>query len=275
MMDGSAIILRPEHRDQLFEAIPFQSPMPARDNLVFSMSFFNAMRVCEIAEIPIDRMLGPRGEILGFIRIIPETTKRDGRTIPMHPRVRQALEEFLDAYPDAEWVAISPRDPRPEALPMTAAALGRAMERLYRNCGFGGCRSHTGRATCITEMASMANMYGCNLAEVQRFAGHKRLETTANYLGATGNITSLVDALGNHRNQQRRTHIAQENSGPIYWTPESVGSTARRAGRPDAAGQPRADSDGRRDAERLAAREAHRARSRRKLRQNRPFRRDR
>src|SRR4051812_15776646 len=64
VMKGSAIILRPEHRDQLFEAIPFQSTMPARDNLVFSMSFFNGMRVCEIAEMPIDRMLGPRGEIL-------------------------------------------------------------------------------------------------------------------------------------------------------------------------------------------------------------------
>jgi integrase len=272
---GSAIVLRPEHRDQFFEAIPFQSPMPARDNLVMSMSFFEAMRVCEIAEIEIDKMLGPRGEIFGFIRIEPETTKRDGRTIPMHPRVRQALVEFLDAYPEAEWVAISPRDLRPNARPMTAAALGRAMERLYRNCGFGGCCSHTGRATCITEMASMANMYGCNLAEVQRFAGHKRLETTANYLGATGNITSLVDALGNHHHQKGRNDIAKENSGPIYWTPESLGGAARRPSRPDVTSQPCADGDGRRDAERLAARDAHRARSRRKLRQNRPFRRDR
>jgi integrase len=274
-MKGSAIILRSEHRDQFFEAIPFQSTMPARDNLVFSMSFFNGMRVCEIAEMPIDRMLGPRGEILGFIRIVPETTKRDGRTIPMHPRVGHALVEFLDVYPDAEWVAISPRDPPPSGNPMTAGTLGRAMERLYKSCGFGGCRSHTGRATCITEMASMANLYGCNLAEVQRFAGHKRLETTANYLGATGNITSLVDALGNHHKQERRGSNANTKTSPIYWTPESVRSAARRTGGPDAAGQSSADGDGRRDAERLAARQAHRGRSQRKLRQNRPFRRDR
>jgi integrase/recombinase XerD len=269
-MKGSAIILRPEHRDELFETIPFESSMPARDMLVFSLSHFEALRVCEIAKLEIGKLLGPRGEILDFIRVEPHTSKRDGRTIKMHPRVRQALEDFLDVYPDADWVAISPRG----GPPLTAAALGRAMERLYRDCGFGGCRSHTGRATCLSEMARLANLYGCNLAEVQRFAGHKRLETTANYLGATGNLAGLVDAIGTN-NHERRDSSADKKSTPTYWTPASRRRFARRASGPHAAGQSRPDSDGRSDEERLAAREQRDRKSRRKLRQHRPFRRDR
>src|SRR5689334_17140124 len=97
---SSAIILRPEHRDELLETIPFVSPMPARDNLIFRLSHFNALRVCEISQLAVDAMLGPRGEILDVIRIAPHMTKGGrGRTIPAHPEVRQAFLEFLDVYP--------------------------------------------------------------------------------------------------------------------------------------------------------------------------------
>lgn len=277
MPKGSAIILKPEHRDEFFEILPYVSRMPARDNLVFRCSFFGAMRVCEIADLDVDSTLGPRGEILDCIRIKPGSTKgSEGRTIKMHRLIREALEDLLDVYPDATCVAISPRDGRQ----MKAGTLGRAMERLYRDAGFAGCRSHTGRASCITEMATLANLHGSHLGEVQRFAGHKQLETTAGYLGATGSIGDLVDALGSNTNTNtnrggRRNKHEKARPAPTYWEPSLQRSPAGRQGRSAIAREPRSDGHGGRDAERLASRDAAKRRSRRKLRQNRPARRDR
>lgn len=270
MASKSAVILRPEHRDEFFEILPFSSRMPARDKLVFALSFFQVMRVCEIAQAMIDDILGPRGEILDVIRIAPYMTKGSrGRTIPMHPFVRECFIEFLDVYPGAEWVAISPRDGR-QMYPHT---LGKAMERCFKDAGFPGCRSHTGRATGITEMATQANLHGCNLSEVQHFAGHKRLETTASYLGPTGNLADLVRAMGSSNRQQGNPTNAAQESGPTYWSPGARvrrDNGPRRAHRLAIAGQPGADGHGRRDEERLVRRSELKRRSRRKLRQTRP-----
>jgi integrase/recombinase XerD len=245
--------------------------MPARDYLIFTLSFLGALRVCEIAQLAVDAMLGPRGEILDCIRIAPHMTKgSEGRSIPMHPLIREALADFLDVYPNAQWVAISPRDGRQ----MRAATLARAMERVFRDCGFPGCRSHSGRATCITELARNANRLGCTLKDVQEFAGHKRLETTASYLGPTDSLADLVAGLGNNSNKRRISYGATRRE-IHYWAPRAgvrSDQRSRRSGRPGAAGQPRRDGDHRRDEERYAERLQSSGRARRKLRQNRPFR---
>lgn len=271
----AAIVITPEHRDELLETVPHVSRMPARDVLVFEVSFYGALRVCEIAQLAIDAMLGPRGEILDVIRIAPWTTKRNrGRTIPMHPRIKAALADFLDVYPHAEWVAMSPRDGRM----MTPAALGKAMERIYERAGFPGCRSHTGRATCLTEMAKIANLEGCTLEDIQQFAGHKRLETTGKYLGLTGNLSRLVNAIGSHSNKERRMSNGTFEQGNRYWANSPglrLGHHGRRPRRPGLASEPGGHGNGRRDAERLARRLEHGQASRRKLRKPHPVRRDR
>jgi integrase/recombinase XerD len=244
----SAIILRPEHRDELFEVIPEVSTMPVKDMLIFTLSFFQALRVCEIAQLTVDAMLGPRGDILDHLHIAPHMTKGSrGRVIPLHPITKERLADFLDVY-DVPWIAISPRD----GGQMRADALARSIERTYDRAGLPGCRSHTGRATCITEMARRANLEGCTLQEVQYFAGHKRLETTASYLGPTGCLANLVASMGSDHSTGRRMKD-EEQQGPIYWRKPNrvrrdgdvrgtfVGTSSLLDG----------DRHGRRDAERL------------------------
>jgi hypothetical protein len=201
MTTGSAIALDPEETRELLETIPFVSSMPARDNLMVKLSFRAGQRRCEIAQTRIDALLGPRGEISDHIRIAPRMTKGSkGRVIRMHPEIRDAVIEFMNVYPDAEWIAIAPHTGRQ----MTAAAVGTALERLYRDAGFGGCTSHTGRATCLTELARYANLHGGSLRDVQLFAGHKRLETIMSYLGASEAQSDMVLALGSRSNREGR-----------------------------------------------------------------------
>lgn len=198
---GSAVILDPQEVREVFELIDEVSRMPARDNLLWRLSFRGALRVAEMAQLTVDAMLGSRGEILDQIRIAPHMTKGSrGRVIPMHPEIREAFEEFMDVYPDAEWVAISPRD----GAQMRPATLAAHFDRMFDAIGQDGCTSHTGRATCITEMARFANLHGGSLRDVQHFAGHKHLETTARYLGISGALPDLVRALGTTSNKEGR-----------------------------------------------------------------------
>jgi integrase/recombinase XerD len=268
---ASAINLTPEQRDELFETIPFISWMPSRDVLIFALSHFQGLRACEIAQLRIDSMLGPRGEILDLIRIAPHMTKKSGaRVLPLHPFVRDALADFLDAYPDAEWVAISPRHGRQ----MKAPTLRRAMQRIYERAGFGPCRSHCGRATCITEMANTANLNGANIGDVQFFAGHKRLETTASYISPTGRLGDLVRSLGGYKNGRTTNGRSGFQDARRTASYRAQALRVERQGGSGASGKPHLHRDGRRDEERLASRmELHR-RARRKLRQTRPQRRD-
>jgi hypothetical protein len=123
-----------------------------------------------------------------------------GRVIPMSPEIRECIEEFIDVYPWADWFAISPRDGRQ----MRPATLAAHFDRLYKQIGFVGCTSHTGRASCITELAQNCTRHGGSLRDVQYFAGHKSLETTARYIGLSDAQPAMVRNLGGQFNKERR-----------------------------------------------------------------------
>jgi integrase len=267
-------MLTQEQVQLLLQLIPTISTVPARDMLIFTLSLFAAMRPCEIAHLFIDQMLGPSGEILDYIRILPGSSKGDeGRTLDMHPLIRAALEEFMDVYPGVEWVAFSPQKGRKQLNPGT---LGLAMKRVYEKAGLLGCTGHSGRATATTELASFANLHGGSLRDVQEFVGHKHLETTAGYLRKSGAIRDMVWALGTGHNKKARLNHGTRKQATRYRARQSP--SVRRDD--DAtwggllpAGQPHADRDGRRNAER-AANWAELNRPKRKPRQHRPPARD-
>ena len=209
MYRGGAVVLPPGQRLECGELVEEFSRDPVVDNLTWALSHYGALRVSEIAHLRLDSIYDPVGNVRNHIRIAPHTTKGSrGRTIPMAPMIKRRFLEFLDVYPDAEWVARSPRNGRQ----MNPAALQARMDRRYRDIGFVGCSSHTGRATCITELARMANYYRGTLRDVQIFAGHKRLETTASYLAADGAIVDMVSAYGANHQRGRRNHYYEEYS---------------------------------------------------------------
>jgi len=52
----------------------------------------------------------------------------------------------------------------------------------YKDLGFVGCSSHSGRRTFITNLAKKLSVVGGTLRDVQSLAGHSNLQTTQRYI---------------------------------------------------------------------------------------------
>ena len=66
----------------------------------------------------------------------------------------------------------------------------------YKDLGFDGCSSHSGRRTFITKGAKKITSVGGSLRDVQYLAGHTSLATTQRYIdGDTAAQRKLIDLM--------------------------------------------------------------------------------
>jgi integrase/recombinase XerD len=117
--------------------------------------------------------------------------KRGGREIPMAKDLRQALVElpaFRSGAPE-DRIIFSER-----AIGILPKAL--AIWTLYRDLGFKGASSHSGRSTFITKAAKRCIEGGGSLRDVQQLAGHSSLATTQRYIeGSSDAKRRIVDLI--------------------------------------------------------------------------------
>ncbi|HEY1862340.1 MAG TPA: site-specific integrase, partial [Roseiarcus sp.] len=117
--------------------------------------------------------------------------KQGGRRIPMHCDLRRALQRLLRTEEPLGPVIRSARGrhSRPTSVVNWFAA-------LFRELGFAGCSSHSGRRTFITTAARNIHRSGCSLRDVQLLAGHRSIETTERYIdGDTRGQRRLIQLL--------------------------------------------------------------------------------
>jgi integrase/recombinase XerD len=119
--------------------------------------------------------------------------KRGGREIPMANDLRQALVElqaFKPAAPE-DRIIFSERD-----IGISPKALAIWFLTLYRDLGFKGASSHSGRRTFITKAAKRCIEGGGSLRDVQQLAGHSSLATTQRYIeGSSDAKRRIVDLI--------------------------------------------------------------------------------
>jgi integrase len=167
---------------------------PERDRCIVLLSFKAGLRAKEIAGLRWTMILDVAGELTDEIALTDGASKgkNGGRTIPMHPELREALSALMAAHPDKV---------RPE-LPViysergrgfSAASMWRWWLEVYRHLGMKGASSHSGRRTFVTNAARKATEAGCSLREVQQLAGHASLSTTQRYIeGSTEGKRKLI-----------------------------------------------------------------------------------
>jgi integrase len=169
-----------------------QSPLRARDRAMILLSVKAGLRACEIAQLDWSMVLDARGKVADILAIHDAIAKkRGGRRIPMHPDLRRALQGLLRISEPSGPVIRSARGSylRPTSVVNWFAA-------LFRELGFKGCSSHSGRRTFITGAARNIHRSGCSLRDVQLLAGHRSIETTERYIdGDTRGQRRLVGLL--------------------------------------------------------------------------------
>ncbi len=123
------------------------------------------------------------------------------REIPIAPALKIALEQLLALYPDDVYVIyplVGPRhfrdgsENRTEHGGCDPNTLVQYFRRLYAAKGYIGATSHSGRRSFITKAAREASNHGSSLVDVQHLSGHRKIETTANYVELSKRHIDLV-----------------------------------------------------------------------------------
>ena len=148
----------------------------ARNTLMFLLSVDAGLRAKEIALLEWTMVLGSDGEIAEAIRLEDRASKgKSGGVVFMSGRVQDALRALGGARKGV--VLLSTRGDG-----MSAQVVVNWFWTLYRDLGFNGASSHSGRRTAITRWARKISSVGGSMRDVQALARHSSLAMTQRYI---------------------------------------------------------------------------------------------
>jgi len=191
MPGRQAKVIRPAQLRVLLRHVRHHSD-PVRSRAIVLLSLKAGLRAAEIAKRQWPMVLDASGKVASSIEIDDRIAKKgSGRRVPMHPELRNALTALLRHTGATGPIVRSNRGDgmRPNSIVNWFIA-------LYRELGFDGCSSHSGRRTFITQAARLTHKAGGSLRDVQLLAGHRSIETTQRYIdGDTDAQRKLVALL--------------------------------------------------------------------------------
>ena len=151
---------------------------PRRNKVMFLLSVDAALRACEIASVEWSMVCDADGELTDEIRLQDKSSKgRSGGVVYMSARLQDALAE-LKQQSDASGTIIKAKSGKP----FSAASMTNWFWLLYRDLGFEGCSSHSGRRTAITKWARTISQHNGSMRDVQALARHSSLQMTQRYV---------------------------------------------------------------------------------------------
>jgi integrase len=164
---------------------------PVRSRVIVLLSLKAGLRAAEIAKLEWPMVLDATGKVSTSIEIDDRIAKKgSGRRIPMHPMLRSALCELRARSYGWGPIIVSQRGQA-----MRPNSIVNWFVTLYREVGFDGCSSHSGRRTFITQAARLTHRAGGSLRDVQLLAGHRSIDTTQGYIDGDSHAQRKLIAL--------------------------------------------------------------------------------
>ena len=158
---------------------------PDRNRAIFLLSVKAGLRAKEIASLKWEMVTDAEGKLSDSIRLTDTASKgRSGRVIPLNKDLKLILSTLLEARLTGRrspYVITSERSPQTSSYAIVNKFAG-----WYRELGFTGASSHSGRRTFITNAARRISTVGGSLRDVQILAGHSALSTTQRYIDSDG-----------------------------------------------------------------------------------------
>lgn len=155
---------------------------PVRNRVIFLLSLKAGLRSKEIASLKWEMVTDAEGRLTDVISLTDVASKgRGGRSIPLNKDLRAALAalkaETNKSKRPSPFVITSERGEK-----TSSYAVVNMFAAWYRDLGFSGASSHSGRRTFITNPARRISTVGGSLRDVQMLAGHSALTTTQRYI---------------------------------------------------------------------------------------------
>ena len=156
-----------------------------RNVVIFLLSVKSGLRSKEISHLTWSMMVTPEGELGDSIHLTNKSSKgKSGRVIPINKDLKVYLEELFEVEKTRRGfdlghsrVVITER-----SLSTSPQSVVNMFQRWYRDVGFIGCSSHSGRRTFITNTSRKIGQVGGSLRDIQMLVGHKNLQTTQRYI---------------------------------------------------------------------------------------------
>jgi integrase len=149
-----------------------------RNMVIFLLSVDAALRAKEIASLEWSMITDASGALTDEIRIQDRASKgRSGGVVFMSKRLRSALLAYGQGQELTGKVLRSQR-----GTGMSPQVVINWFYKLYRELGYEGCSSHSGRRTAITTWARRISSVGGSLRDVQAMARHSSISMTQRYI---------------------------------------------------------------------------------------------
>lgn len=156
-----------------------------RNQLILLLSVRAGLRAKEIASLKWYMVLDANGEIGDHIYLTDKASKgKSGRVIPINTHLKSLLEKHFEQRTENP-IFFSPDDyviQTERSMRTSPQAIVNMFQKWYRELGFVGCSSHSGRRTFITNAARKISTVGGSLRDIQFLAGHSSLQTTQRYI---------------------------------------------------------------------------------------------
>jgi integrase len=151
-----------------------------RNRVIFLLSIKAGLRAKEIASLTWQMVTDAEGEISDAIRLQDKASKgRSGGVVWLNRDLARALVELHNLNGGLGFVV------RTERTKYTSAqSVVNMLWHWYRDLGFDGCSSHSGRRTFITNAARKISTVGGSMRDVQMLARHSSLNMTMRYVDA-------------------------------------------------------------------------------------------
>lgn len=162
-----------------------QTRYPLRNKIIFMLSYKAGLRAKEIASLNWLMVCDSEGQLSQEINLINKASKgkQSGRIIPLHKDLAILLAELLaeqkknDYFNLSDHIITTERDNK-----TSPQVIVNFFYNLYKEIGFEGCSSHSGRRTFITTAAKNISLAGGTLNDIRMLAGHSTLATTQRYI---------------------------------------------------------------------------------------------
>ncbi len=153
-----------------------------RDRLALLLTHWAGMRVCEVAALTRDKVLGPAGEVLEEWRLSSDQTKGDkGRVVFANAKLKRELAAYLQTHPSKDPKAPVLMSQKGRDKGFSANTLCQLINTIYREAGIQGATSHSGRRGFITTLANGS----VGIKTIMELAGHRQMSTTQRYIQVT------------------------------------------------------------------------------------------